>query len=204
MLTLLVLQGPDRGKRFELPDRPALVGRERANVRLDDNTCSRRHAELRPAAYGDRWTLKDLGSANGTWLNGQRVLTQPIDIKSGDQIRIGSTLLLFGAAAGVSRETTKSVALETAESGMDSSIISTLPATSDDSIVLAVPEPAAAAMANLKVLYRLAAALGSQFTDDQVLDVVLDLVFETVRADQAVAFLYDIDGKLTPRAVRRR
>ncbi|MEM7807305.1 MAG: GAF domain-containing sensor histidine kinase, partial [Planctomycetota bacterium] len=42
------------------------------------------------------------------------------------------------------------------------------------------------------------------FTDDQVLDVVLDLVFETVRADQAVAFLYDIDGKLTPRAVRRR
>ncbi len=204
MLTLLVLQGPDRGKRFELPDRPALVGRERANVRLDDNTCSRRHAELRPAAYGNRWTVRDMGSANGTWLNGQRVLTQPTDIKSGDQLRVGSTLLLFGAAAGVSRETAKSVTLETPDSGMDSSIISTLPASSDDSVVLAVPEPAAAAMTNLKVLYRLAAALGSQFTTDQVLDVVLDLAFETVRADRAIALLYDADGNLVPRAVRRR
>ncbi len=204
MLTLLVLQGPDRGKRFELPDRPALVGRERANVKLDDNTCSRKHAELRPSAYGDRWTIRDLGSSNGTWLNGQRVYTQPQELKSGDQVRVGSTLLLFGVAAGVSRESTGSVKLETVESGMDSAIVASLPAANDDSIVLAVPEPAAAAMANLKVLYRLSAALGSQFSTDQVLDVVLDLVFETVRADRAVALLYDENGELEPRVVRRR
>jgi signal transduction histidine kinase len=205
MLTLLVLQGPDRGRRFEMPDRPTLIGRERANVRLDDTTCSRRHAELRPSAYGDRWTVRDLNSSNGTWLNGNRVFGQPTPIKSGDQLRVGKTLLLFGAAAGVSRAAGEQVTLETPESGMDSSIVSTLPTVgNDDSVVLAVPEPAAAAMSNLKVLYRLAAALGSQFTTDQVLDVVLDLVFETVKADRAVVLLYDAEGELVPQVVRRR
>lgn len=203
MLTLLVLQGQDKGKRFELPDRPALVGRETANVKLDDNTCSRRHAELRPAAYGDRWTLRDLGSSNGTYLNGQRVFGQPVTLKQGDQLRVGRTLLLFGAAIGVSREQVSSVDLTDAEHGMDSAIINTMP-SNEDSIVLAVPEPAAAAMANLKVLYRLSAALGSQFSIDQVLDVVLDLVFETVQADRGIALLFDEAGNLVPRVVRRR
>ena len=203
MLTLLALQGPDKGKRFELPDRPALVGRDSPNVKLQDNTCSRRHAELRPAAYGERWTVRDLGSSNGTYVNGQRVFGQPTGLKQGDQLRVGKTLLLFGSAAGVTREQAASVAFEDAGGGMDSAIISTLPGN-EDSIVLAVPEPAAAAMGNLKVLYRLAAALGSQFSDEQVLDVVLDLAFETVRADRAVAMLFDEDGELVPRAVRRR
>ena len=203
VLTLLALQGPDKGKRFELPDRPALVGRDSPNVKLQDNTCSRRHAELRPAAYGERWTVRDLGSSNGTYVNGQRVFGQPTALKQGDQLRVGKTLLLFGSAAGVTREQAASVAFEDAGGGMDSAIISTLPGN-EDSIVLAVPEPAAAAMGNLKVLYRLAAALGSQFSDEQVLDVVLDLVFETVRADRAVAMLFDEHGELVPRAVRRR
>lgn len=203
MITLLVLQGPDKGKRFELPDRPALIGRECPNVRLDDNTCSRKHAELRPAAYGDRWTLRDLGSSNGTYVNGQRVFGQPTSLKLGDQLRVGKTLLLFGAQPGVSTQQAARVSLAGVESGMDSAILNTIP-SNEDSIVLAVPEPAAAAMGNLKILYRLAAALGSQFSVDQVLDVVMDLVFETVKADRGIALLYDENRQLRARVVRRR
>lgn len=204
MITLLVLQGADKGKRFELPDRPSLIGREGANVRLEDNTCSRKHAELRPAAYGDRWTIRDVGSSNGTYVNGQRVFGQPVTLKLGDQLRVGKTLLLFGAQPGVSTSQLARVNLAGVESGMDSAIINTLP-SNEDSIVLAVPEPAAAAMGNLKVLYRLAAALGSQFSLDQVLDVVMDLIFETVQADRGIAMLYDeTTGELIPRVVRRR
>lgn len=204
MITLLVLQGADKGKRFELPDRPALIGRESPNVRLEDNTCSRKHAELRPAAYGDRWSIRDMGSSNGTYVNGQRVFGQPVTLKLGDQLRIGKTLLLFGAQPGVSTHQSARVNLAGAESGMDSAIINTVP-SNEDSIVLAVPEPAAAAMNNIKVLYRLSAALGSQFSVDQVLDVVMDLIFETVQADRGIAMLYDEKTReLVPRVVRRR
>jgi signal transduction histidine kinase len=204
VITLLVLQGPDKGKRFELPDRPSLIGRESPNVRLEDTTCSRKHAELRPAAYGDRWTIRDMGSSNGTWVNGQRVYGQPVTMKLGDQLRVGKTLLLFGAQPGVSTSPAARVNLAGAESGMDSAIINTLP-SNEDSIVLAVPEPAAAAMGNLKILYRLSAALGSQFNVDQVLDVVMDLIFETVKADRGIAMLYHEEtGELIPRVVRRR
>ncbi|MEL7238311.1 MAG: FHA domain-containing protein, partial [Planctomycetota bacterium] len=203
MITILVLQGPDKGRRYELPDRPALLGRESPNVQLEDNTCSRRHAELRPAAYGERWTIRDLGSSNGTYVNGRRVFAQPEPLKLGDQIRVGKSLLLFGAAPGVSKEQADQVKLAGLDSGLESSILQTVP-SNEDSIVLAVPEPAAAAMGNLKVLYRLAAALGSQFSVDQVLDVVMDLIFETVQADRGIALLYDEHRELVPRVVRRR
>ena len=63
--------------------------------------------------------------------------------------------------------------------------------SSEDSMVLAVPEPAAAAMANLKILYQLGAALGSSFDVDQVLEVVMDLVFEHVKADRGIILLLD-------------
>src|SRR3954470_20261797 len=72
VLTLLVLQGPDKGRRFELPDAHALVGRESRQLPITDNTVSRKHCELFPGD-DNQWILKDLGSANGTWINGQRV-----------------------------------------------------------------------------------------------------------------------------------
>ena len=68
---------------------------------------------------------------------------------------------------------------------MDSAIMHTV-ASNEDSMVLAVPEPAVAAMANLKILYQLGAALGSSFDVDRVLDVVMDLVFEHVKADHGI------------------
>ena len=67
----MVLQGPDKGRRFELPDKAALIGRESRTLPLGDNTVSRRHAELVPS--GGTWILKDLGSSNGTYVNGVRI-----------------------------------------------------------------------------------------------------------------------------------
>lgn len=201
MLTLLVLQGPDKGRRFELPDKVALIGRESRALPLSDQTTSRRHAELRPNDDGE-WQLRDLGSANGTHVNGQRI-DRPAALRIGDQIRVGRSLLVVGIQPGVSRERGSQVSLMGAESGMDSSIINTLP-SNDDSMIMAVPEPAAAAVANLKVLYRLSAALGSSFNIDQVLEVVMDLVFEHVKADRGILMTLDRDGEPLPRVVRIR
>ncbi len=201
MLTLLVLQGPDKGRRFELPDALALVGRESRQLPLTDNTVSRRHCELFPTEDSS-WVLKDLGSANGTWINGQRIERTAI-LKRGDQIRVGRTILVFGAQPGISRAAGGSVRL-TGNEGMDSSIMHTVQ-SNDDSMVLAVPEPAAAAMANLKLLYQLNASLGSSFDMDQVLEVVMDLVFEHVKADRGIILALDVKrNELIPKVVRTR
>lgn len=201
MLTLLVLQGPDKGRRFELPDALALVGRESRQLPLTDNTVSRRHCELFPAE-DNSWVLKDLGSANGTWINGQRIERTAI-LKLGDQIRVGRTILVFGVQPGVTRARGGDVRL-TGNEGMDSSIMHTVQ-SSDDSMVLAVPEPAAAAMANLKLLYQLNASLGSSFDMDQVFEVVMDLVFEHVKADRGIILALDAKrNELVPKVVRTR
>src|SRR5688500_6370584 len=197
----MVLQGPDKGRRFELPDQAALVGRESRALPLSDNTGSRRHAELVPT--DDGWVLRDLGSSNGTYINGLRV-TNRYALKLGDQIRVGRTLMVFGAQPGITRARGGDVSLAGEESGMDSAIMHTVP-SNDDSMVLAVPEPAAAAMQNLKLLYQLGASLGSSFDVTQVLEVVMDLVFEHVKADRGIIMLIDEKTQeLVPRIVRRR
>jgi signal transduction histidine kinase len=205
MLTLLVLQGPDKGRRFELPDAPVLIGRESRQLPLTDNTVSRRHAEIvpPPAGQADGWEIHDLGSANGSYVNGIRVEKQHV-LKLGDQIRVGHSVMVYGAQPGVSRTSGGNVNLAGEEMGMDASIVRTM-ANSDDSVVLAVPEPAAAAMANLKILYQLGPALGSSFNVDQVLEVVMDLVFEHIKADRGIILLVDAkSGDLIPKVVRRR
>ena len=202
MLTLLVLQGPDKGRRFEVPDGQTLVGRDSRHLPITDNTVSRRHAELIPVEDGT-WLLKDLASANGTYVNGTRVLRN-VQLKAGDQIRVGRTLLVFGAQPGVSRAAGGNVNLAGEESGMDSSIMHTV-ASNDDSMVLAVPEPAAAAVANLKILYELSASLGSAFDEDQVLEVVMDLIFEHIKADKGIVLMLDAQrDQLIPKVVRSR
>ncbi len=201
MLTLLVLQGPDKGRRFELPDAPALVGRDSRQLPLTDNTVSRRHCELLPSD-GD-WVLKDLGSSNGSYVNGQRIF-ENYHLKLGDQIRVGRTLMVFGAQPGISRTSSGAVTLAGEDMGMDSSIMHAIP-SNEDSMVLAVPEPAAAAMTNLKILYQLGASLGGSFNVQQVLEVVMDLVFEHVKADRGIMLLADDkSGELLPKVVRTR
>ena len=200
MLTLLVLQGPDKGRRYELPDVAALIGRESRALPMSDNTVSRRHCELVP--HDGQWILKDLGSSNGTYVNGLRV-DNTYALKLGDQIRVGKTLLVFGAQPGVARVSGGNVRLA-GEDAMDSAIMHAIP-SNEDSMVLAVPEPAAAAMGNLKMLYQLGAALGSSFDVQQVLEVVMDLVFEHIKADRGIILLADEKtGEVVPKVVRTR
>ena len=72
------------------------IGRSTSNLlTLDDHKASRNHAEIRHVG-GGRYRLSDIGSANGTWLNGRR-MTIPKDLEDGDQIRIGNALLHFMA-----------------------------------------------------------------------------------------------------------
>ena len=81
------------GKRLVVGPGGATLGRSRqCDVMVDDPNVSRTHAEIRPR--GGSWVLSDLGSTNGSRLNGRRV-AQPEVLKPGDEIELGTATLQF-------------------------------------------------------------------------------------------------------------
>ena len=88
--TALLLMG---GKRLVVGSGGATMGRSRqCDVTVDDPNVSRNHAEVRPR--GGSWVLTDLGSTNGSRLNGHRVEGSEV-LKPGDEIEVGTTVLRF-------------------------------------------------------------------------------------------------------------
>ena len=88
--TALLLMG---GKRLVVGPGGASLGRSRqCDVTVDDPNVSRTHAEVRPR--GGSWVLSDLGSTNGSRLNGHRVEGTEV-LKPGDEIELGTTVLQF-------------------------------------------------------------------------------------------------------------
>ena len=81
---------------FELAD-VMTIGRSRDNqLTINEVNVSRRHAEIRTVGSG-RYAVFDLGSANGTWLNGRRV-TAPKELSNGDELSIGSMRMRYEAS----------------------------------------------------------------------------------------------------------
>jgi Protein of unknown function (DUF3662)/FHA domain len=81
------------GRRLVVGPAGATIGRSRqSDVVLNDPNISRQHAEIRPR--GGSWVLADLGSTNGSRLNG-RTVERPEVIRPGDEIELGSTQLRF-------------------------------------------------------------------------------------------------------------
>jgi serine protease Do len=85
--TLVVKSGGSSGKRFPI-DRERSIGRETADIIVDDAEISRRHALLRPVEGG--LEISDLQSSNGTFVNGNRI-NGGYRLAPGDVIRMGDT-----------------------------------------------------------------------------------------------------------------
>lgn len=205
MATLIVLQGPDKGKTLSAEDDVISIGRGTGSIPLGDQTVSRRHAELR-RLNGD-WVLTDLNSANGTYVNGMRLL-EPVRIKRGDQIRMGSTLLVYTgdeltaqlSGASIPRDM---VTLDAGSASVDAAIVASAP-SNEDSIVMAAPETAYAVKA-WNVLRELSDVIGSLLPPDRLLTRVMDIIFDQVDVDRGLILLRTGEGgELTPQVVRFR
>ena len=82
---LLVLKGPGAGARYLLDSNQTKIGRDTNNdINLDDVTVSRSHAMV---SKGDGYSIKDLGSLNGTYLNA--ISVKEAVVKAGDEIQVG-------------------------------------------------------------------------------------------------------------------
>jgi signal transduction histidine kinase/pSer/pThr/pTyr-binding forkhead associated (FHA) protein len=202
VLVLSIIQGQSKGRKFELPDHePQLIGRSSEAIQFDDNAISRRHAELTPD--DGLWYIRDLDSQNGTYVNGTRIRDRT-RLRAGDQIRVGQTLLVFGQTESKAKDTVRFVGRDRVAANIERALpsqgltsqglinpISPAPSTpankplavppgasNEDSVILAEPEPRAAAVDHLRVIYRLTSMLTQRVLNRQdLLENVMDLVF---------------------------
>ncbi len=189
VVTLTVMQGPDRGKRFQLPrHEPQLIGRSSEALPITDHTVSRRHSELTPD--DGHWFIRDLESANGTFVNGEKI-TARVRLSPGDQIRCGSTLMVF-ALEHVDEE--KNSPIKIFDDGeLDAAIEHTIPASTHG-------EEAAD---HLRVIYQLTALTAATTNRDDMLNRVMDLVFAEFKPDRGFILLtHEGSARLDPMVVR--
>ena len=94
MSVLVVTQGPLAGRRIDL-DGELVIGREDAGLTIEDEELSRRHAVVR--VVGDGVEIEDLGSRNGTFVNGRRI-DGVTKLGGGDSLRLGRSVFAIEAA----------------------------------------------------------------------------------------------------------
>ncbi|MBM6755870.1 FHA domain-containing protein [Collinsella tanakaei] len=89
---LTIIKGPQTGNTFELEGTETTIGRDPANaIFLNDMTVSRSHAKIIKNAAGVM--IEDLGSLNGTWVDGAIVNSAPLH--DGSSVQIGTFTLIY-------------------------------------------------------------------------------------------------------------
>jgi len=180
MLVLEVIDGPDLGSTFPLPQgEPQLIGRSSESLPLTDPTVSRRHAELTPD--GNKWFLRDLDSSNGTFLNGRRLIDR-VALRPSDEVGCGSTLFLITERASLPTETILS---------------STSLDTSAESVIVTSPHSFQAAKNHLRMVYRLTAATAGTVDATAILQRLIAVVADEFKPDRAIGVLFNDDGHLS-------
>lgn len=150
------------------------------SIPIKDRFLSRRHAEIN--TIGTNWVLKDLGSANGTYLNGNRV-EKDVRLSSGDRIRLGDTELVF-----LTTEHNTDKLLSVAETSTKASIAISLqeldqaPAESID-------------VERLQTLNRLARELIEDRPMDELFGFIVDRVMQHLHPSRAAIALLAEDGR---------
>ena len=183
------------------------VGRDAENtIQLHDDEVSRQHAELRRVEKG--YQLVDCTSSNGTFINAESIDEQML--RSGDRVQIGCTLMLYThLEESSSGEVNGSVDIVSASAHVaESRILHT--ATPDDISQLFDTEPVtnpwlSRARSNLQVMYRTALEVSHTLDIDQLLQRIMELIFEWVEADRGLVLLVNHPtGELVPKVRHNR
>jgi signal transduction histidine kinase len=205
--SLFVFRGNDQGLRFELAEGATTVGRDASNaVQLHDHEVSRRHAILR--REGINCSVVDQSSSNGTYVNGRRIDSHVLS--SGDELQLGGTQMLFtGVTEGSSNKLEDQVNIVSPKHIDDRSRIVRTITQEEGSRLFDMNSDLnqspwlARARSNLQVMYRTALAVSHTLDIDQLLDRIMQLIFEWVEADRGVIMLVNPETERVEPRVRR-
>ncbi|MAT68968.1 MAG: histidine kinase [Planctomycetaceae bacterium] len=209
MASLFVIQGRDQGARFELDESVHSIGRTQTNsIRLHDTEVSRNHAEL--IRRGDGYLLRDAGSSNGTFVNGRAVTEQPL--LTGDQVQVGRSTLLYTGSHDTPPEDLAGMVniVPLTGDGDGSRIVASLSQTGGSEWLMPDARGSsnpflAQARSNLQIMYRTALAVSHTLDIDQLLNRIMDMIFDWVDADRGCIMMKNLEtGKLEPKVRRHR
>ncbi len=207
--SLFVIQGRDQGTRYELREPHITLGRVPTNdIQLHDTEISREHARL--DWEDDSYWFRDLDSSNGSYVNRQAV--REYRLTSGDQIQLGRTLLLYTGAQQEQHDLSGEVSIVAARADVDdgSRILHAMRQEEGSEFLQTSPDDdsspwLARARSNLQIMYRTALAVSHTLDIDQLLNRIMEMIFEWVDADRGCIMLKDeFTGKLTPKVRRHR
>ena len=113
MATIYIIKGPNNGGIFTLAEDTCVLGRsEKCSIKLDDDRVSGSHLSISFDPDKSVYLAEDARSTNGTWING-RSLTAPVQLKDGDKLELGATLIEFTTMSFDSIEAAKAARQET-------------------------------------------------------------------------------------------
>jgi transcriptional regulator with GAF, ATPase, and Fis domain len=176
---LAAISGKLKGGVFAIDDEPLVIGRETAaHLCIADASVSRRHSKIEK--QDDGFVITDLESLNGTFVNDVPVRTRLLE--HGDRVRIGDSQFLFLMHEGDATSKSSDVRLEEAHvvSG------STIQIRFDDAIYQMTRD--------LSVLMKISTSINSIRGLDNLLERLLELLFEVVPAQRGAILLTDQDS----------
>jgi nitrogen-specific signal transduction histidine kinase/ActR/RegA family two-component response regulator len=181
MLKLHIIEGPGKGKIYDLKKETTSVGRSAANdIRIGDRAISARHLKFIRTSEGV--FLEDLGSTNGTYMKGELVIPgDRVPVGEGDPIAIGNTLICIDSGFMVDGTLVLNTPNLKHPIGKPSDLTSMLdrPMTNPR---------------NLQLIYRVSRVLTESLDIHEILEKIMDCLFESLsRVDRCAILLLDDD-----------
>ncbi len=197
----LIILSQEPQTSHELKDFTTIGRMPRNTVQILDRILSKVHAQvvrLKDGAY----LLKDLGSLNGTYVNGQRV--GEIQLKNGDEISMGATLLRFVEGEAAAKEASDVLVSQDAVSSEIHQMINADAGNFLSESSISNEQVLRQDYERLRVAHEVATYLGVEADLYTLLGKILDKIFEIFRCDRGIVFLPDKDGELKPAVSRHR
>lgn len=198
MAKLVIIVGPREGRTHTLGERCVIGRQSDCSLEITDDTVSRRHAVI--TRESDGFYVEDLGSSNGTFVNGTEV--RRVRLQHGDTIKLSRAVLSFRDE----RQQTQTAVSVVREQTRNSAVINPHEAVATlmrDSAALDSVDQLEDVHQKLLTMTRFSEAIRSTLDLNSLLDRVLELLFEVFpQGQRSFVMLYDEGGVLRPAASR--
>jgi len=178
---------------FEPEGEDVIVGRSSdAGIAVPDRSMSRRHARV--FREGGEWLVEDLGSRNGTLLNGRRI-TEPTPVGIGTVLRIGSTTVNVTEAADQGASTSAGIEFDGHTVFRSAAELLREPQEISSGADMVAGDVLRRYTARLKVLNEVHQSLDRSLPLEDLLELILDRAFDNLRPEEGTIFLKGPDGE---------